>query len=372
MVTLLAAAGCAAETGADDRPPPAAAAAEEELKEQSLKLISEGGLAVRDVPALSAGAEGTFACGDRFAQGDLERLTCTRGKELLEILLHKTDKRAVLVHRPQGRANDKRSFFVCTTSGKGVGDLPANLACSKKAPTSASGHGGLASPFASTVEGLEIPNAHTVGGSKLLRGMAPRSDDDFAQLVSTGVGSVLIFKSATGNQDIPNEITKLTASGIASSQIESIPFKWKDIGPFAEPCKQTIEALSFIASKASSKKKTYFHCTVGEDRTGLLAAMHRLLNEPSLTAERAWDEEMCERGYGSGNPLKPGFVTGALEEGLTPLYRKLAWLAAKGKLSSDTLDTKLCASDPEAETTFAATALPLARLTCGTSTLFEP
>lgn len=366
---MLAATGCAAETAGPDSAPPASE--EEELKEQSLKLVTDGALAIRDVPALTAGAEGTLACGDRFSLDGRERLTCTRGKELLEVILQKTEKRAVVVHRPQGRANDKRTFFVCTTSGKG--DLPTSLACAKKAPPSTAGHGGLASPFASTVKGLDIPNAHTVGaGTSLLREMAPHSEEDFAQLVATGVGAVLIFKNATGKQDIADEMTALEAHGLAASKIETIPFKWKEIGAFAEPCKQTVEALAFIAANASSKKKTYFHCTVGEDRTGLLSAMQRLLHEPSLTAERAWDEEMCERGYGAGNPLKPVFVTSALDDGLTPLYRKLSWLAAKGKLTAEALDPKICASDPDDDKTFKATAPPLARFTCGTSTRFEP
>jgi Tyrosine phosphatase family len=364
---MLATTGCLAES-ADSAAP---VGAEEELKEQSLKLVTEGGLAVRDVPALTTGAEGTLACADRFTLDGRERLTCTRGKETLEVIVQTAEKRAVVIHRPQGRANDKRTFFVCTTSGKS-GDLPGSLACSKKVPSTA-GHGGLASPFASTVPGLDIPNAHTVGkGSNLLRGMAPHSEEDFAQLASTGVGAVLIFKNPTGLKDIPTEIATLEAHGIAASRIESIPFRWRDIGAFADPCKQAVEALSFIATSLAAKKKTFFHCTVGEDRTGLLSAMQRLLHEPSLTAERAWDEEMCERGYGSGNPLKPVFVTGALEDGLRPLYRKLSWLVAHGKLTAASLDPKVCASDPEADKTFAKTAPPLERFACGTSTRFEP
>ena len=152
----------------------------------------------------------------------------------------------------------------------------------------------------------------------------------------------------------------------------SIPFKWKDIGAFAEPCKQTIEGLKFIASNTAAGKKTFFHCTVGEDRTGLLAAMHRLVSEPTLGADKAWDQEMCERGYGSGNPLKPAFVTSALDHALTPLYRKLAWMVATGKIRANQLDPAVCSADPEGDAAFAANALPLTRLQCGTSTRFEP
>lgn len=81
---------------------------------------------------------------------------------------------------------------------------------------------------------------------------------------------------------------------------------------------------------------------------------------------------MCERGYGSGNPLKPAFVTGELHRGLTPLYRKLAYLVATGKIAATNLDPAVCNADPEAEVTFAASAVPLARPKCGASTRFEP
>jgi hypothetical protein len=381
---MAAATGCAAESGADPALPPVvdpaaapAAGGEDELREQSLKLVGTSALTVKDTPALKAGAEGALACAaDRFALDGRERITCTRGAEVLEVILQRTEKKAVVIHRPSGIGSDTRTFFVCTTSGNGPGDLPSSLKCSKKAATSASGHGGLASPFASTVAGIRIQNTHVVGdpagGGLLLRSMAPRSADDYGDLVGAGVGAVLVFKNHTGANDVGEELDELTGRGLEASRVANIPFKWKDIGPFAEPCKQTIDGLRFIATNVSAGKKTLIHCTVGEDRTGLLAATHRLLNEPTLTADRAWDEEMCEHGYGAGNPLKPAFVKGSLDQGLTPLYRKLAYLVATGKITAANLDSSVCSADPEADATFAAKALPLARLKCGTSTRFEP
>lgn len=379
VVAMLGAVGCAAEAGSDEAPPGAPTTAgdgpEDELREQSLKLSGTDALAVTDSPALKAGASGTLSCAAaHFVLDGRERITCTRDKEVLEVILHKAEKKAVVVHRPVGRSSDQRTFFTCTTSGNGPGDLPANLACSKKAPTSTAGHGGLASPFASTVPGLRIQNAHAVGnGGLVLRGMTPRSADDYGDLVDAGVGAVLVFKNATGVNDVGDEVTELTGPrGLPASRVVNIPFKWKDIGPFTGACTQTVDALKFIAANVEAGKKTYFHCTVGEDRTGLLAAVQRLLNEPTLRADRAWDEEMCERGYGAGNPLKPYFVTGALDRGLTPLYRKLAFLVATGKLKASSLDASVCSTDPESDAAFASQALPLARLTCGTSTRFEP
>ena len=365
--------GCAAEA-TDSSPDDPAAPGEQgdELREQTLKLEGAAALTVKDSPVLKAGATGTLACSDRFVVDGRERITCKRDKELLEVILHTAEKKAVVIHRASGRSGHA-TFFTCKTSGNGPGPLPASLSCSVKAPTSASGHGGLASPFASTVPGIRIQNAHAVGsGGMVFRGMAPRSADDYADLASAGIGAVLVFKNQTGQDDVGEEITTLTGHGLAASRVVNIPFKWKDIGTFSEPCTQTIDALKFIAKNVAASQKTFFHCTVGEDRTGLLAAVHRLLNEPTLTADRAFDEEMCERGYASGNPLKPAFVTGAIEHGLTPLYQKLAYLVAKGKIRAGALDSGVCAADPEGEATFAAAALPLARLKCGASTRFAP
>lgn len=380
MIAMFGATGCAAESDADPIAAPVvdpaaepAAGGEDELREQSLKLVGVSALTVKDTPALKAGATGALACSDRFVLDGRERITCTRDGEHLEVILHKAEKTAVVIHRPAGAGIDTRTFFVCTTSGNGPGDLPSSLKCTKKAPTSASGHGGLASPFASTVTGIRIQNTHTVGtGGLLLRSMAPRSTDDFGDLIAANVRAVLVFKNPTNATDVASELTELTGRGLAVSSVTNIPFKWKDIGPFAEPCKQTIDGLKFIAANVAAGKKTLIHCTVGEDRTGLLAATHRLLNEPTLTADRAWDEEMCEGGYGAGNPLKPAFVKGSLEQGLTPLYRKLAFLVATGKITAANLDSAVCSADPEADATFAAAATPLARLKCGTSTRFKP
>jgi hypothetical protein len=368
MVAALVAAGCAAETD----PEVPADAVEDELREQSLKLSGTDALVVKDTPALKAGAGGDLACGDRFVVDGRERITCTRGHELLEVILHDAEHTAVVVHRATGRSG-KATFFTCTTSGNGPGDLPASLTCAKKAATSSSGHGGLASPFASTVPGLRIQNAHAVGsGALLFRGMAPRSADDYADLAALGVGAVLVFKNPTGQDDVGEEITALTGHGLAASRIANIPFKWQDLGPFEESCTQVIDALKFIGKNVAAGKKTYFHCTVGEDRTGLLAAVQRLLHEPSLGADKAFDEEMCENGYASGNPLKPAFVTSAVENGLTPLYRKLAFLVATHEITATSLDASVCTTDPTTNATFAAKALPLARLKCGVSTRFEP
>lgn len=361
-------AGCADVDPAGDE-----ASSEDEINALSVTLGgSAGARTVDDRPRLKSRARGELACAERFEIEGRVRLTCSRGAENLEVIVRKSDGEAILVHRKDGANSDRRTFFECTLSGSGPDGLPGKLACASAPPSSGGGQGGLSSPFASTVDGIEIPNTHLVGTSgKLLRGMAPRSDEEYDQLIAAGVGAVLVFKNQTGTgTDVADEIRKLGALGIPATRAKNIPFAWKDLPNYQDPCTQTVEALKFIKSNLAAGKKTFFHCTVGEDRTGLLAAMHRLMTEPSLDAGAAWDGEMCERGYGAGNPLKPAFVKGKLEDGLKPLYRKLAYLAKKGALGS--LDTSVCASDPSTAADFESKALPLDRLECGTSTTFEP
>lgn len=373
LLAGFAAVGCAGADGSVPSPQdPEPEAASEDLTSASITLAAgTGGIDVTDSPKLKSGATDPLSCSDaaRFEIEGRSRLTCTRGDEQLEVILR--DGKGLLVYKAQKRA-DKKTYFSCTTSGNGPGALPKKLTCQSAPLRDRSGHGGLVSPFDSTVQGIDIPNAHEVGTSgKLLRGMAPTSPQDFDQLFAANVAAVIVFKNQTGTgNDVQGEIDTLVQRGIPQSRALSIPFKWKDLDGFETSCKQTVQALKFIKTNLAANRKTFFHCTVGEDRTGYLAAMHRLLNENNLDAASAWDGEMCEHGYGAGNPLKPGFVVGTLEKSLKPLYRKMAYLADKGSL--DALDESVCATDPESAPDFAAKAPKLERLTCGTSTLFVP
>lgn len=362
-------AGCAV----DGEGPGDEASSEEEINASTITLgAAAGAFTVDDRPRLKSRARGALECNERFDVEGRSRLTCARGAENLEVIVRKDEGKAVLVYRSAGASSDRRTFFECSISGTGPDGLPGRLACTVAAPSTGGGHGGLSSPFRSTVDGIDVPNTHLVGSSgNLYRGMAPRSDEELQQLIDAGIGAVLVFKNQTGNgTDVADEIAKLGTLGIPASRAKNIPFAWKDLPNYEDPCTQTVEALKFIETNLSAGKKTFFHCTVGEDRTGVLAAMHRLLTEQGLDAGAAWDNEMCERGYGAGNPLKPSFVKGKLEDGLKPLYRKLAYLAKKGAL--DALDPNVCANDPSDEADFESQALPLDRLKCGTSTRYEP
>jgi hypothetical protein len=367
VVGLLA--GCAAdpdETGDEG-------SNEEDITSSTITLGgTAGAFTVKDSPRLKSRMRSDLECKERFDIEGRVRLTCARNTENLEVIVRKDESEAILVYRKDGANSDRRQFFKCSISGSGPEGLPSKLSCANAAPSAGGGGGGLSSPFASTVDGIDIPNTHLVGTSgKLYRGMAPRSDAEYDQLVAAGIGAVLVFKNQTGSgTDVADEISKLGTLGIPATRAKNIPFAWKDLPNYQDPCTQTVEALKFIKTNLAAGKKTFFHCTVGEDRTGMLAAMHRLMTERNLDADAAWDGEMCERGYGAGNPLKPGFVKGKLEDGLKPLYRKLAYLAKKGAL--DSLNVNVCATDPSEEADFESKALPLDRLKCGTSTMFDP
>jgi hypothetical protein len=202
--------------------------------------------------------------------------------------------------------------------------------------------------------------------------MAPWTDDDYADLQGYGVKSVLVFKNQTGTgTDVADEVARFEAAGL---HVDQIPFEWKDFANFKDPCEQTVAALQILAKSVSARKKIFFHCTVGEDRTGYLAGLHRLLRESSATPRTMFSEEMCERGYGSGNPLKPYFaVVQKLDTQLTPLFLKMAYLIESGKLTTKNLSTAVCASDPAKDPAFSADPeLDPKTYRCATSTSFVP
>ncbi len=342
---------------------------EDDLTAFSLKLTGSGtSLTATDSPKLAASAKGNLACSERLDLDGRTRLSCHRDSELVEVIL--ADGRGIMLDWPKGRAADSRNFYACTPSGKGPNGLPAQLACK---PATLHAPGGFVSPLESTVPGIAIANTHEVGASgHLLRGMAPRIAADYDDLLGAKVAAVIVFKNQTGvGHDVADELAELTKRGLATADLLHVPFKWKDLTSFKESCEQTITALQFIQAHLAANKTTYFHCTVGEDRTGYLAALHRLLTEKGFDAAAAWDGEMCERGYGAGNPLKPQSVIGTLDGSIGPLYRKLAWLVATGRLTAK-LDPSVCAVDPAGMMGFESGALPVKRLTCGTSTRFKP
>jgi len=116
----------------------------------------------------------------------------------------------------------------------------------------------------------------------------------------------------------------------------------------------TVRSLKQLKAWQSAGKTAFFHCTVGEDRTGYLAGLYRLLTEQSTPAD-IFQQEMCERGYSAGNPQKPQIaVVNEVDNDLTPLYAKMAFKIANGELSATSLDENVCTTDPASDPAFAA------------------
>lgn len=227
----------------------------------------------------------------------------------------------------------------------------------------------LFSPFPSQIAeetGITIPNARYVNGNKkILRSMRPWNRDPITpskmsvdpeyvdQIIKAEVTDILIFKTQEPDRDdIAIQREAFLEKGFSENQINSIPFPWKGFTDFKDVCKMTLQALRKLKEvKEDPARKILFHCTVGEDRTGYLAALFTLLEEPNLKdnplrVKEIFKEEACRGGYEGGNASKPNAVKVSIREALTPLFTKMAFKIHKGYLSWDNLQDRQCDIDP--------------------------
>ncbi len=175
---------------------------------------------------------------------------------------------------------------------------------------------------------------------KIFRGRAPKPNE-INQLTSSGINSVLIFKNQT-KTEVDDEISQLVAAGIDAKKIYHVPFKWKDFDSEKIACEQVIDALKIlVAAENSPDDKILFHCTVGEDRTGLLAGlMTQLLTTDNIN--EVYLNQMCRKGYAGGNKMKPIAVQKTVEQYLTPLFLKISEKIQNGEIGMTSLNKKAC------------------------------
>ncbi len=208
----------------------------------------------------------------------------------------------------------------------------------------------LVTPVLADVAGLTISNAFTVDrGGAILRGKEPRNKVE--ELSKIGVTDVIIFKNQV-RDEVDREISDLRVLGIGA---HPIPFRWKEFPSYEEACEQTVEALNLMEFIIRRRGRVFIHCTAGEDRTGMLAGLYRMVHE-RINREKAFREEMCARGYSDGNPNKPAVVTSAIQRELTPLFLALAQKVESGEWTPGRIHKNSCKN----------IALRATRLTCRT------
>lgn len=298
----------------------------------------------------------------RYSTG--ERWHCGTSHPYFE-LLHTfgRDDAAIIEHGPLKPDNSKdRVFYSCRAIENK--NMLSTVSCDRepKHPDPID-ENKLISPILSTIDKIKIPNAHQVGDSGwVFRSMSPRTQENYDSIREFRFRNVLIFKSGN-KKEISDEIERLDNMGVVGT---NIPFDWKDHKNFREPCRQTVQALQQLVHSMRRQHKILFHCTVGEDRTGYLAAIFRMITEPKANPRELFIEEMCERGYDLGDAYKPYFnVAKKIRDATTVLYLKMAEKVRKGELSLQRLDPKICNRD-------VTPTLSFNNFKCKTSTRFRP
>lgn len=184
----------------------------------------------------------------------------------------------------------------------------------------------------------QIKNFHQIS-DQIYRSASPGRNTGY--LVKTGFTHVLIFKNET-KSEVQSEISSLIKLGIASQNIHHIPFEWKDMDSQQKGCEQVLKALNLLVSIEKSKtQKILFHCSLGEDRTGMLAGLYRMLYN-NWTVDQAFRNEMCAYGYEAGDPGKPAMVVNQIRAEVTPLFLKIAALIQQKRISFDNINPAVC------------------------------
>ncbi len=207
-----------------------------------------------------------------------------------------------------------------------------------------SANASLKSPFKSTVPELSIPNSHEVS-TRIYRGMAPLGKVE--ELKKFGITDILIFKNQT-KDEIDRE--RAEVSEVAPEiQITQMDFPWHNVESYVETCEKTIDALRLMRQiDRDPSRKLFYHCTVGEDRTGILSGLWSMLKFGKKTSH-VFKNQMCENGYEAGNPQKPAYVVNEIREDLTPLFMMMAKKIEIGKLKIKNLSKSICYSNIDFE-----------------------
>lgn len=211
---------------------------------------------------------------------------------------------------------------------------------------------GHVSPFCPSVSRapdetlVSLPNMHEVlksnpQGVRVLRGNSPYLKRHVEELMELGVGRVIVFKNFYSYKKRKELENLYGDTGFDVSALTHLPLPWQadDEGVYDEvgACKLTMQALKIVRE---SQVPVFVHCTVGEDRTGMLSGLIRMEHE-GWTLQEAFQKEMCERGYEAGNPEKAleEDVVWAVRNNITPLFLKMATMLQQGRNTEDDCDS---------------------------------
>lgn len=190
----------------------------------------------------------------------------------------------------------------------------------------------------SRVGAQQLPHSYILD-AKIYRSAAPGAQT--ALLPGLGITDVIIFKAEVGGE-VRSEIKRLQSVGFRPERIVHIPVDWRDMGPFEVSCHRVVQALHLIKNVEDTPgRKLLFHCTQGEDRTGMLAGLYRMIFN-NWTVHQAFDQEMCPRGYEAGAPSKPYSVVQSIRQELTPVFLGVAYLIQSGKITRDSINESVC------------------------------
>ena len=205
------------------------------------------------------------------------------------------------------------------------------------------------SPLASHVPGIPVPNSFYVDknkkGGALIRGNAPLNHTNLTAMKKFGVDEVIIFKNDKAGE-VKSEMGGLLESGMSKEKIIHIDFDWKDNQDFTSGCKKIVQGIDLMNSAMKENRKLFFHCTTGEDRTGVLAASYLLAKPKSSSVQKLFKSEMCAKGYEAGDPDKEKEVVLKIRDGLTKTFLKTAYRIEEAKKKNLPIDEQICLNDP--------------------------
>jgi len=197
----------------------------------------------------------------------------------------------------------------------------------------------LTSNFPATVMGTKITNVHQLS-ERVLRGNSPVGN--VSDLKNLGVTDVLIFKKSSQTEEIQEEVGGLRGLGYTTENIFHIPFPWKNLPGDAASCRMILDGLRLMVKINSQPgRKIFVHCSVGEDRTGVISGLFRMLND-GWKSKKAFHDELCAHGYANASRKKPKKVADAIRYELTPLYVAIAEKIEAGEISGENLSSDLC------------------------------